>query len=227
MRSFLLDVLFKRKDSAKQFLQLPMRNLTQLLIAGFMLASQVTTSLPIATVTAQSTAPAIPAGINQTKIALDTQNPAVLDVKTQKPNIETEMLNPIRTAQAEKAAEAEKARLAALATKKQVRKVATTVVKTAPVAFRPVTGPLSAAAITALGMCESGMTATRNSGNGYYGAFQFSAGTWNRMGTGYARADLAPLDVQISAVQKLLSGGSSVYGQFPACARKMAAAGLI
>lgn len=87
-------------------------------------------------------------------------------------------------------------------------------------------GPLSAAQIQFLGNCEAGMNPTRNSGNGYYGAFQFSIGTWNAMGTGYARADLAPLDVQIQAVQNLLSR-SSIFGQFPGCANQMVAAGLL
>lgn len=85
---------------------------------------------------------------------------------------------------------------------------------------------LNEAQISFLGQCESGMTATRNSGNGYYGAFQFSIGTWNSMGTGYERADLAPLEVQIDAVQRLLQR-SSIYTQFPGCARKMQLAGLI
>lgn len=88
------------------------------------------------------------------------------------------------------------------------------------------TGPLSDTQIDFLGHCESGMTATRNSGNGYYGAFQFSIGTWNSMGTGYARADLAPLEAQKDAVQRLLSR-SSIWTQFPGCARKMRSAGLI
>lgn len=87
-------------------------------------------------------------------------------------------------------------------------------------------GPLSWTQIQFLGNCEAGMNPTRNSGNGYYGAFQFSAGTWNAMGTGYARADLAPLDVQVAAVQQLLSR-SSIYGQFPGCANAMVAAGLL
>lgn len=87
-------------------------------------------------------------------------------------------------------------------------------------------GPLNSSQIQFLGNCESGMTPTRNSGNGYYGAFQFSAGTWNAMGTGYARADLAPLDVQIEAVQRLLSR-SSIFGQFPGCANAMVSAGLL
>ena len=74
--------------------------------------------------------------------------------------------------------------------------------------------------ITALGQCESGNTANRNSGNGYYGAFQFSIATWNAMGTGYARADLAPYEVQVAAVKKLLSK-SSVQSQFPGCSAKL------
>lgn len=95
-----------------------------------------------------------------------------------------------------------------------------------PVASSYSGGPLNEAQIQYLGNCESGMTASRNSGNGYFGAFQFSIGTWNSMGTGYARADLAPLEVQIDAVQRLVSR-SSIFGQFPACSRRMQAVGLI
>lgn len=101
-----------------------------------------------------------------------------------------------------------------------------------PVASQPIVqakyvgGPLNGEQITFLGTCESGMTATRNSGNGYYGAFQFSIGTWNSMGTGYDRADLAPFEVQKDAVQRLLQR-SSIWTQFPGCARKMRGLGLI
>ena len=85
---------------------------------------------------------------------------------------------------------------------------------------------ISDEALTYLGNCEAGMNPTRNSGNGYFGAFQFSYGTWKSLNTGYERADLAPLEVQKAAVQQLLSR-SSIYHQFPACARKMQSAGLI
>ena len=102
--------------------------------------------------------------------------------------------------------------------------VATTAVVAPVIANSP--SVLNEAQITYLGTCESGMTATRNSGNGYYGAFQFSIGTWNSMGTGYARADLAPMEVQIDAVQRLLSR-SSIFTQFPGCARKMQSLGMI
>lgn len=87
-------------------------------------------------------------------------------------------------------------------------------------------GVLSAAQIQFLGNCESGMNPTTNTGNGFYGAYQFTIPTWNAMGTGYARADYAPLDVQTAAVQKLLSS-SSIWTQFPGCAAKMSAAGLL
>lgn len=80
--------------------------------------------------------------------------------------------------------------------------------------------------IAYLGNCEAGMNPSRNSGNGYYGAFQFSYGTWKSMGTSYERADLAPLGVQIEAVQRLVAR-SSIYTQFPACARSMHAAGVL
>jgi len=46
------------------------------------------------------------------------------------------------------------------------------------------------------------------------------------MGTGYERADLAPLEVQTEAVQRLVSR-SNIYGQFPACSRRMQALGLL
>ena len=89
-----------------------------------------------------------------------------------------------------------------------------------------VNGPLTEEQLTFLGNCEAGMNPATNTGNSYYGAFQFAAGTWNSMNTGYERADLAPLEVQKEAVQRLLAR-SSIFTQFPACARNMLVAGLI
>lgn len=88
------------------------------------------------------------------------------------------------------------------------------------------TGPLTEAQLTYLGTCEAGMIPDRNTGNGYYGAFQFSYGTWKSMGTEYERADMAPIEVQKDAVQRLLSR-SSIFTQFPGCAKKMRANGII
>ncbi len=90
-------------------------------------------------------------------------------------------------------------------------------------------GPLSEEQIQALGMCESGMTATRNSGNGFYGAFQFMPSTWRKVAPAPYNGVLphqAPLDAQKQAVQTLLSR-SSIHTQFPGCARKMVASGIL
>lgn len=90
-------------------------------------------------------------------------------------------------------------------------------------------GPLSETQINALGMCESHMTPTTNTGNGFYGAFQFMPATWRSVAPApYANSlpHQAPLDVQKQAVQNLLSR-SSIYTQFPGCARKMQAQGIL
>lgn len=70
-----------------------------------------------------------------------------------------------------------------------------------------------------LRQCEAGGDYTKDTGNGYYGAYQFSAATWLSMGTGYAFANLAPPSVQDSAAQALQA--RSGWGQWPACAKKL------
>ncbi len=204
-----------------------MRNIPQLLATAILLVSQVTNSFAIA-VTAQSSVTTLPAGNNQTKIVLNLASPDALSTTYIKPNIETEMLTPIHEYQAEQARLAAEAAAKAAAAAAAAKAAAIAKAKLAPKpAAAPFTGQsIGQAQIQFLGLCESGMTWNRNSGNGFYGAFQFTIGTWNAMQTGYARADMAPLDVQVSAVQKLLSH-SSIYSQFPGCARQMAAKGLI
>lgn len=95
--------------------------------------------------------------------------------------------------------------------------------------FKYTGGPLSNMQITALGNCESGMTANRNSGNGFYGAFQFVPSTWRTVAPEPYNSRMphqAPLEAQKQAVQNLLSR-SSIYTQFPGCARKMQAQGIL
>lgn len=77
-----------------------------------------------------------------------------------------------------------------------------------------------------LRMCESGGNYQTNTGNGYYGAYQFSQSTWNRiarqrMGVTWERADLAPPEVQDQAiiVNTNLSGGG-LASQNPGCYKK-------
>ncbi len=95
--------------------------------------------------------------------------------------------------------------------------------------FKYTGGPLSDKQINALGMCESGMNPTTNTGNGFYGAFQFMSSTWSNVAPAPYNGVLphqAPLDAQKQAVQNLLSG-SSIFTQFPGCASKMRAQGII
>jgi hypothetical protein len=106
------------------------------------------------------------------------------------PNFDTEVLQPLRAAQAKAQAEA------------QARMTAEAAAKAAEQA------KLAAASSDAgdqptdmedgwykLRLCESGNRYDRNSGNGYFGAYQYSIATWNNYG-GFARPDLAPADVQ-------------------------------
>src|SRR6185437_6494619 len=66
--------------------------------------------------------------------------------------------------------------------------------------------------------CESGGNYQDNTGNGYYGAYQFSEGTWSSLGTGYARADLAPPSVQDQAIIRNTNRSSAgLAGQNPGC----------
>jgi hypothetical protein len=69
--------------------------------------------------------------------------------------------------------------------------------------------------------CESGDNYRANTGNGFYGAYQFSQQTWS--GLGYpGRPDLEPPALQDQAAIKLQA--ESGWAPWPACA---AALGLI
>ena len=62
--------------------------------------------------------------------------------------------------------------------------------------------------------CESGDNYQTDTGNGFYGAYQFSEATWS--GLGYpGRPDLEPPAMQDQAAQRLQA--QSGWGQWPAC----------
>jgi len=76
----------------------------------------------------------------------------------------------------------------------------------------------SANDFAALRQCESGNNYRINTGNGYYGAYQFAQGTWS--GLGYSgRPHLASPSTQDAAAAKLQA--RSGWGQWPACSRKL------
>jgi hypothetical protein len=68
--------------------------------------------------------------------------------------------------------------------------------------------------------CEAGGRYDRNSGNGYYGAYQMSPGTWHSLGYG-GLPHQAPPEVQDQAARKLQA--RSGWGQWPACSRRVGA----
>ena len=68
--------------------------------------------------------------------------------------------------------------------------------------------------------CEAGGRYDANSGNGYYGAYQFSAGTWHSLGYP-GLPHQAPPEMQNEAARRLQA--RSGWGQWPACARRIGA----
>lgn len=74
--------------------------------------------------------------------------------------------------------------------------------------------------LSKLRQCESGGNYQDDTGNGYYGAYQFSSGTWSTLNTGYAEANLAPPAVQDAAIVKNTNRSSAgLAGQNPGCYR--------
>ncbi|MCK9874395.1 transglycosylase family protein [Frankia sp. Ag45/Mut15] len=87
-----------------------------------------------------------------------------------------------------------------------------------------VAGPAQAATTwEGLRQCESGGNYTTNTGNSYFGAYQFSAGTWRSLGYTGLPHQAAPA-VQDEAALRLAQ--RSGFGQWPVCGRGMGTAQL-
>ncbi|GHA36752.1 transglycosylase [Streptomyces spiroverticillatus] len=99
----------------------------------------------------------------------------------------------------------------------------------APLALIAATGQPAAAADRGvwdrIAQCESGGNWHINTGNGYYGGLQFSAGTWRAHGgTAYAsRADRASKAEQIAVATKVQR--KQGWGAWPSCSRRAGASG--
>jgi hypothetical protein len=62
--------------------------------------------------------------------------------------------------------------------------------------------------------CESDGNYSENSGNGYYGAYQFSLPTWDSLGLGGLPSQAAPAAQDAAAVRLQIRGG---WRQWPMC----------
>lgn len=79
-------------------------------------------------------------------------------------------------------------------------------------------GGATPAAFAALRQCESGDNYADDTGNGYYGAYQFSLATWE--GLGYSGLpSQAPPAMQDQAAERLEAADG--WGQWPACAAEL------
>jgi len=184
-----------------------MRNISQVVASLTLLATQAHVSL--ASIAAPITASA--ASGSAYEVSLDTTTAsAVVVALPARPDYNQQVLDPLHAAQAAKAAQAAAQAKAAAARKKVVTTVTTTVAR--------VQAAATAETMQALRFCEAGNIYTRNSGNGYYGAYQFDLQTWGNW-EGYARPDLAPADVQDAKFLATFSRRG--WSPWPACSRKL------
>ena len=141
-------------------------------------------------------------------------NTYALELKDKRPSFDEAVVKPLRIAQEARAkAEAEaKAKAEAEATAKARVASSSSATKSAPV----VIGGDDAWA--KLRFCEAGGDYTKNTGNGYYGAYQYNLSTWGNYG-GYARPDLAPPEVQDAKARETQARRG--WSPWPACARKL------
>ncbi|MFE1437540.1 transglycosylase family protein [Streptomyces sp. NPDC058739] len=98
----------------------------------------------------------------------------------------------------------------------------------APLGLLAVTGEAQAAdggVWDRIAQCESGGDWHMNTGNGYYGGLQFSAGTWNAYGgSAYApTADGASREQQIAVATRVQQGQG--WGAWPTCSARAGAYG--
>lgn len=125
------------------------------------------------------------------------------------PSFDTEVLEPLRSEQARLAAE-EAARAA------EASRVAAEQAQAVNAPQTASNAPTIGGGWEALRQCESGGNYATNTGNGYYGAYQYDISTWANYG-GYARPDLAPPAVQDAKAQETFAArGSSPW---PVCGR--------
>ncbi|HSX14297.1 MAG TPA: transglycosylase family protein [Candidatus Saccharimonadales bacterium] len=176
-----------------------MRNRLQLLVTPLLLVAQVAHTVPV--VATDSTQAPAQVETQNPNVTLNLNSPDLVQATDTAPNFDTEVLAPLRAAQAAKA----QADAAAAAARRHRRQ-------------RVVTGPVTGDVWYRLRMCESGNNYARNSGNGYFGAYQYNLSTWSNF-AGYARPDLAPASVQDEKARETQARRG--WAPWPACSRKL------
>ncbi|MBP9827496.1 transglycosylase family protein, partial [Candidatus Saccharibacteria bacterium] len=135
-----------------------------------MIATQVTHAVQIP-VTAQLVATAQAAGTTTHTVTLKTNSAQPLVLVSTKPSFDEAVVKPLKAKQ--------EAEAKALEAKKAAVRI-TTAVKRTPVIIG------GDDAFAKLRFCEAGGDYTKNTGNGFYGAYQYNLGTWANYG-GYTR----------------------------------------
>ncbi len=180
-----------------------MRIFTEVVTAIVMITTQVTTQVHLP-VTAQLTAHAEAAGTSSHVIAVNTASTQPLKVISTKVSFDDAVGKPLKASQTAKAQ--------AEATKRTLAATAQLIAKRTPVVIG------GTDAFAQLRFCEAGGDYTKNTGNGFYGAYQYNLGTWANYG-GFARPDLAPPAVQDA--KAAATQAARGWNPWPACARKL------
>ncbi len=192
----------KRKAEESPLWRPIMRNISQLVASLMLLATQV--NVPFMDIAASGQASASTVGQYEVSLKTNTSDAVVVAGKTQL-NYEADVLAPLRAAQAEAAAKAAEARKA-----RAKRTVRTATARNL--------APATAENMARLRLCEAGGIYSRNSGNGYYGAYQYNLSTWANYG-GYKYPHLAPAAVQDAKFLETFSRRG--WQPWPACSRKL------
>lgn len=141
-------------------------------------------------------------------------NTYTFELKDTRPTFDTAVLAPLKAAQEAQAKAKAEAEAAAKAAAEAA--LASQVAYSAPKAAKLVIGGDDAWA--QLRYCEAGGDYAKNTGNGYYGAYQYNLSTWGNYG-GYARPDLAPPEVQDAKARETQARRG--WSPWPSCARKL------
>ena len=185
----------------------------QILAIAMLLVSQVaktTVRIP-ATDIAQASSLAVSTPKTTYNLKINTTSTSPVQVVAEQPSFDNEVLAPLQAAQAAKAkADAEAAAKATA----RIYLASAAIDASSNTHVGVATGDVW----EQLRICEAGGDYTRNSGNGYYGAYQYNLGTWANYG-GYASPHLAPPAVQDAKARETQAARG--WGPWPACARKL------